>query len=67
MPKFVITYFGGDQPSSPEEGKAHFTKYQQWLADLGDAVVSAMNPLKDAHTIHSDRSIIEQSVAGIFN
>ena len=27
MPQYIITYLGGDQPSSPEEGKQHFSKY----------------------------------------
>lgn len=52
MPQFMITYLGGDKPSTPEEGKEHFAKYQQWLGSLGDAVVSPANPLKDTHTVN---------------
>ena len=51
MPKYQITYFGGDSPSSPEQGQAHFAKYQQWLADMGESVISPMNPLKNSVTI----------------
>jgi len=51
MPQFSISYFGGDQPASPEQGRAHFIKYKQWLTDMGEAVVSAMNPIKDITTI----------------
>ena len=40
MPQFMLTYLGGDQPSSPEEGKAHMEKYMAWLAGLGAAAVS---------------------------
>ncbi|MBT3391025.1 MAG: hypothetical protein HN413_11515 [Chloroflexi bacterium] len=57
MPQYLITYLGGDQPSSPEEGKQHFTKYMDWLSSLGDAVVSPANPLKDTHTVNSDGSV----------
>ena len=32
MPQYVIVYLGGDQPSSPEEGKQHFAKYKEWLS-----------------------------------
>jgi len=27
MPQYMITYLGGNQPSSPEEGKKHMSKY----------------------------------------
>ena len=26
MTQYIITYLGGDQPSSPEEGKQHFER-----------------------------------------
>ena len=56
MNQYVITYLGGDQPSTPEEGQQHFAKYQEWLASLGDAVVKPMVPYKNIYTINSDRS-----------
>ena len=54
MSQYVITYLGGDQPSTPEAGKQHFEKYQQWLASLGEAAISPMNPFKDTHTVKPD-------------
>ena len=57
MPQYAIVYLGGDQPSSPEEGKQHFAKYMEWLASLGDSAVSPANPLKDTITVNSDGSI----------
>ncbi len=39
------TYLGGDQPSSPAEGRKHMSKYMQWLSSLGDAAISPANPL----------------------
>lgn len=54
MPQFIMTYLGGDQPASPEEGKQHFAKYKEWLSSLGDAVVSPANPLKNTHTVKPD-------------
>ena len=56
MPKYIFVYLGGSQPESPEEGKQHFEKYQQWLADLGDQVVSPAIPFKDTHTVHPNGS-----------
>ena len=54
MPQYMFFYLGGELPSSPEEGQKHFEKYQQWLASLGDAVVSAAIPFKDTHTVSPD-------------
>ncbi|MCU7813107.1 MAG: YciI family protein [Candidatus Thiodiazotropha sp. (ex Notomyrtea botanica)] len=57
MPQYVIVYLGGNQPSSPEEGKQHFAKYKEWLSSLGDSAVSPMNPLKNTTTVNPDGSI----------
>ena len=57
MPQYIITYLGGNQPSSPEEGKQHFSKYMQWLSSLGDSVVSPANPLKNTSTVNSDGTV----------
>ena len=51
MPQYIFVYLGGEYPSNPEEGKKHFSKYQQWLSALGDAVVSPAIPFKDTHTV----------------
>lgn len=57
MPHYMLAYLGGNHPSTPEEGKQHFAKYQQWLASLGDAAVSPANPLKGTTTVNSDGSV----------
>ena len=54
MAQFIITYLGGNQPETPEEGRAHFDKYIKWINALGETVISAMNPLKDTHHIAPD-------------
>ena len=61
MPQYVIVYLGGDQPSSPEEGKQHFAKYKEWLASLGDSVISPMNPFKNTSTVNPDGSVTSGS------
>jgi hypothetical protein len=61
MAQYIITYLGGDQPSSPEEGKQHFAKYKEWLSSLGDSAVSPANPLKDTHTVNSDGTVTSGS------
>ena len=57
MPQYIFVYLGGEQPSNPEEGQKHFTKYQEWLSSLGDAVVSPAIPFKDTHTVHPDSKV----------
>jgi len=57
MSQYVMVYFGGNPPATPEEGQAHFAKYKEWLAGLGDAVVSPANPLKTTHTITPDTKV----------
>ncbi len=57
MAQYIITYLGGDQPGSPEDGKEHFAKYQEWLSSLGDSAISPANPFKDTNTVNSDGTI----------
>jgi hypothetical protein len=57
MSQYIIVYIGGNQPSSPEEGKQNYAKYREWLSSLGDAAVSPANPFKNTSTVNSDRSV----------
>jgi hypothetical protein len=57
MSQFMITYLGGNPPSTPEEGQQHMAKYKEWLVSLGDSAISPANPLKDTSTVNSDGSI----------
>ena len=57
MAQYLIVYLGGDQPSSPEEGKQHFSKYMEWLSSLGDSAVSPANPLKNTSTVNPDGTV----------
>lgn len=59
MSQYVMVYLGGNPPATPEEGQAHFAKYKEWLANLGDSVISPANPLKNTHTIKPDASVIQ--------
>ncbi len=55
MAQFVIFYIGGKEPESPEAGQAHFARWQQWLGDLGPAVVNPGQPLKGSKTISNGK------------
>lgn len=61
MSKFILTYLGGDQPSSQEEAKKNFTEYKKWLESLGKSIISPMNPFKNTHTIAPDGTVINKS------
>ena len=65
MHQFIISYLGGDQPSSPEEGQQHFAKYKEWLSSLGDSAVSPANPFKNTNTVNSDGSITTGSTTSM--
>ena len=65
MPQYVIVYLGGDQPSSPEEGKQHFAKYREWLSSLGDSAVSPANPFKDTNTVNPDGTVTPGSTTSM--
>ncbi len=57
MGQYIISYLGGNQPSTPEEGKQHFAKYKEWLSSLGDSVVSPANPFKNTTVVSSDGTV----------
>ena len=65
MAQYIITYLGGDQPSSPEEGKQHFAKYKEWLSSLGDSAVSPANPLKNTSTVNADGTVTSGSTTSM--
>jgi len=65
MAQYIITYLGGDQPSSPEEGKQHFAKYKDWLSSLGDSAVSPANPIKDTNTVKPDGTVTTGSTTSM--
>lgn len=57
MAQYIISYFGGDQPSTPEAGQAHKQKYMQWIGSIGKAAISPMNPMMNCKTINPDGSV----------
>ena len=65
MAQYIIAYLGGNQPSTPEEGKQHFAKYKDWLSSLGDSVVSPANPFKHTCTIRPDGSVSDGSTTSM--
>lgn len=46
MSKFLVTYFGGKRPSTPEQAQQVVEAFAQWLAKAGKAVVDPGAPLR---------------------
>ena len=55
MPNFMIAYYGGNQPSSKEEGMAQMEKWQAWVKGLGDKIVNPGTPLPVSKIVTSSR------------
>ena len=54
MKNFMIAYYGGNQPSSKEEGMAHMQKWKAWVEGLGDKVVNPGTPLPVSKIVTSN-------------
>ena len=65
MPQFCLSYLGGDQPATPEQGQQHMAAYRQWLVDLGEAAISPMNPFKGTVTVNADGGVAAVSTTGM--
>ena len=53
MANFMIAYYGGNQPSSKEEGMAQMGKWKAWIESLGETVVNPGTPLMDTKIVTS--------------
>ncbi|MBL1419503.1 MAG: hypothetical protein COC24_003240 [Alphaproteobacteria bacterium] len=51
MTNYILAFHGGNQPSTPEEGKAIMAKWEVWMTKLGDAIVSPGSPLGQSSTV----------------
>ena len=54
MQKFMIAYYGGDQPKSKDEGAAHMAKWKAWVEGLGEAVENPGTPLPISKLVTSN-------------
>ena len=53
MANFMIAYYGGNQPSSKEEGMAQMAKWKAWIEGLGEDVVNPGTPLMGTKIVTS--------------
>ena len=52
MGKFMIAYYGGNQPSSKEEGMAQMVKWKAWVEGLGEKIINPGTPLPVSKLSH---------------
>jgi len=53
MANFMIAYYGGNQPSSKEEGMAQMGKWKAWVENLGEKVINPGTPLMSTKIVTS--------------
>ncbi len=53
MPNFMIAYYGGNKPSSKEEGMAQMERWKAWIEGLGETVINPGTPLPGSKIITS--------------
>jgi len=59
MTKYLLSYHGGDQPSSKEEGDRVMKAWTDWMGGLGKSLVEAGNPTVAAKTIAPGGKVID--------
>lgn len=55
MAKFMMAYYGGNQPSSKEEGMAQMKKWKEWVESLGDKIINPGTPLMNTKIVTSNK------------
>lgn len=45
MPQFLLGYFGGQRPETPEEGQRHMQEWKHWATGLGSTLVNPGTPV----------------------
>ena len=54
MANFMIAYYGGNQPSSKEEGMAQMNKWKAWVEGLGETIINPGTPLMGTKIVTSN-------------
>lgn len=60
MENFMIAYYGGNQPSSKEEGMAQMNKWKAWVDGLGETIVNPVTPLMSTKIVTSS-SVVDDN------
>ena len=61
MTKYLYSYHGGNQPSSPAEGEKTMKAWMDWIGSLGAKMVDVGNPTGGSKMIASNGSVSDGS------
>ena len=64
MSKFLVTYFGGSRPTTPEQAEQMKAAFGQWLAKAGSAVVDPGAPLRPATQVANGQAHPKVEIGG---
>jgi hypothetical protein len=63
MANYLLTYYGGGMPESPEENAQVMKAWTAWFGELGDRLVDGGNPTSHSRAIAPDGSVMEATSA----
>lgn len=55
MTKYILMYYGGKRPQSPEEFAAIMEAWRTWTTETGKAVLDSGNPVSQTAEVTADR------------
>jgi hypothetical protein len=63
MANYLLTYYGGGMPESPEENAQAMQAWTAWFGQLGDTLVDGGNPTSQSRAISPDGSVMDATMA----
>jgi hypothetical protein len=63
MANYLLTYYGGGMPESPEENAQVMQAWTAWFGELGEALVDGGNPTSRSRAITPDGSVMDATSA----
>ena len=63
MANYLLTYYGGGMPESPDESAKVVAAWGVWFGQLGDALVDGGNPTSQSRAISPDGSVMDATMA----
>ena len=63
MANYLITYYGGGMPETPEEQAQVMQAWTGWFGKLGDTLVDGGNPTSQSRAISPDGSVMDATSA----
>ena len=59
MAKYVIAYHGGSKPESKEAGMKLMTDWQNWVNNMGTALIDPGNGVGMSKTVMNDGTVVD--------